>query len=265
MDTMEAIRDEPLRVVPKQTDLSNPLSEPLTESVATTSVVIAAADIDAEAVLLLGSVTVDVPHAPTSPPTDMATQPEGRDIETPVDPNSALDHEVMQAPTEESTVGQAQEHRYATRRSVPKDFKSMHTGRPAKDIGRHYGLHISVNKALNKVGHTALHSDETIQFHCKEVAISVRKCDLTSSQLQSVIRSSMFSRKNACQPVSLKSSRRERIKRINPSMRMSRHRQWLGLQSSQLWRSQRARSLRWLPLTLKGLCSMQTWGTVMCT
>ena len=60
-DTMEAIRDEPLRVVPKQTDLSNPLSEPLTESAATTSVVIAAADIDAEAVLLVGSVTVDVP------------------------------------------------------------------------------------------------------------------------------------------------------------------------------------------------------------
>ena len=69
----------------------------------------------------------------------MVTQPEGRDIEKPVDPNIALDHEVMQAPTEELTVGQAQEHRYATRRSVPKDFKSMHTGRPAKDIGRHFG------------------------------------------------------------------------------------------------------------------------------
>ena len=38
------------------------------------------------------SVTVDVPDAPTTHPTDVATQPEGRHIEQPLDPNSTLDN-----------------------------------------------------------------------------------------------------------------------------------------------------------------------------
>ena len=51
-----------------------------------------------------------------------------------------------------------------------------------------------MNKALNKLGRTALHAilDEMIQFHVKDVGSPIRKRDLTFKQLKSVIRSTMF-------------------------------------------------------------------------
>ena len=59
---------------------------------------------------------------------------------------------------------------------------------------RHYGFHITVNNALNKLGRTALYSmlDEMIQFHVKDVGKPIRKRDLTFKELKSAIRSSMF-------------------------------------------------------------------------
>ena len=59
---------------------------------------------------------------------------------------------------------------------------------------RRYGFHITVNKALNKLGRTALFSmlEEMIQFHAKNVGTPIRKRDLSFKQLKSVIRSSMF-------------------------------------------------------------------------
>ena len=73
--------------------------------------------------------------------------------------------------------------------------RQMHAGRSIKLPERHfYGLHLTVNKALNKLGRRALHSmyDELLQFDTKAVGIPVHKKDLTYKQLKAVIRSSMF-------------------------------------------------------------------------
>ena len=79
-------------------------------------------------------------------------------------------------PVEETVPAQPPEpelpstRRYNTRGGERKDYKSMHSGRTTREPQRHYGLHISVNKALNRLGRTALRAivDEMLRLMTKQ-------------------------------------------------------------------------------------------------
>jgi hypothetical protein len=70
----------------------------------------------------------------------------------------------------------------------------MHSGRTTREPQRHYGLHISVNKALNRLGRTALRAivDEMLQFDDKAVGQPMKRNSLSYKELKSVIRSTVF-------------------------------------------------------------------------
>ena len=188
---MEALRDGPVRVVPSQSDLANPVSEPAVEELAGTRVVDAAMDISDSILPTVEATTVDaVPMDPV--------EAHDTDVGAPDHGVPAVDDGVpsddIESVLEPEPVRAEVEHAHNTRRGPRKDYAALSGRRVRRDPERHYGLHISVNKALNKLGRTALYSmlDEMIQFHMKEVATPIRKRDLTFKQLKSVIRSSMF-------------------------------------------------------------------------
>ena len=184
-----AISDGPLCVIPNQNDLAHFASEPSTDPPTQTTVVEAATDQTAQAtstVEPVADVPIDVPTKhQTNEPTDHPTADTASEHGVP-------DDGVTEASTAEPTP--APTHGYNTRRGARKDYSTMHSGGRLRTPECHYGLHISVNKALNKLGRTALHAmlDEMIQFHCKGVGKPIHKRDLTFQQLKSVIRSSMF-------------------------------------------------------------------------
>jgi hypothetical protein len=187
--TSEAIRGGPMRIIPSQSDLNLPTSEPVSDTSMQTRVVDAATDTTEQSTTIVEHVTDDTTYVPSEDPTNVqavSDEQEGLEPDHGVEPGATTP---VQPDTEPLPA-----RRYSTRAGARKDYKSMHSGRTTKKPERHYGFHISVNKALNKLGRNALFSmaDEMLQFHVKGVGTPIRKRDLTFKQLKSVIRSSMF-------------------------------------------------------------------------
>ena len=78
-------------------------------------------------------------------------------------------------------------HGYNTRHRTKLDWAKMHTGKGSVPE-RHYGLHITVSKALQKLGQRALKSmvEELHQFDEKCVGIPVHKHKLSHKQLKAM-------------------------------------------------------------------------------
>jgi len=171
--TREHIRDGPVRIVPSHSELADPTSEPTIEA---TPISVVPADTDISDSISPAQSLVPVSEEAHTDPTDsppLPTEPEA-------------DNGVPLADKAESEVT----HGYNTRRKAKLDYANMHTGKAQ----HHYELHITVNKALNKLGRKALKSmvDELYQFHEKAVGIPVHKRNLSHKQIKAVIRSSMF-------------------------------------------------------------------------
>ena len=184
-----AIRDGPLRVVPDATDLAHFHSEPVTDAPTDTRVVDAATDVAAQVTPTVQPIDADHIDVPSDPPPDVPSEPTASDT---VSEHGVHDDGVGEDPDPEPST--APTHSYNTRRGARKDYRVLNSGKRRSSPERHTGLHISVNKALNKLGRTALHAmlDEMVQFHLKGVGTPIRKRDLSFQQLKSVIRSSMF-------------------------------------------------------------------------
>ena len=172
----EHICDGPVRVVPNHNDITEPSSEPAIEA-PPASVVPAATD-NSESLM---------PEQSVVPVRD--ENPEGS-LEAPTIGESPDADPGVPTRAEEPCVST---HGYNTRHRTRPDYAKMHTGK-ASVPERHYGLHITVSKALQKLGRRALKSmvEELHQFDEKSVGIPVRKHDLSHKQLKAVIRSSMF-------------------------------------------------------------------------
>jgi hypothetical protein len=186
----EAIREGPLRTVPAQSELADPDVEPAVGITPQPTIVNAMNDIP-------GPDMPSVEHIDTTPGSDNSDD----SIDATPDAGVGQDAGVPDdTPVEETVPAQPSEpelpstRRYNTRGGERKDYKSMHSGRTTREPQRHYGLHISVNKALNRLGRTALRAivDEMLQFDDKAVGQPMKRNSLSYKELKSVIRSTVF-------------------------------------------------------------------------